>query len=105
MINSRPEVGPGSSSSSAAPTRTAPEGFWKAWLVLALLAALLHAGTLKELVRDWWNDRGHSYCFLVPVVAGDVAWRDRFRYKRIAWRRAASAWRYERCLNCQCLLR
>ena len=68
-------------------SRTAPHGHWEAWLLLlVLLTAVLYAGTLRELVRDWWNDPDYSHGFLVPLVAGYVAWRNRLRYKSIVLR-------------------
>lgn len=60
------------------------------WLWMALAGALLTASylpTIEALVRDWMYDDNVSHGFLVPMVAGYVAWQKRDALRSAAWRR------------------
>lgn len=46
--------------------------------------AVLYAGILAGLVRQWWEDPNLSHGFMVPFVSAYVLWNQRDRLKRVA---------------------
>ncbi|MHB8754245.1 MAG: exosortase A [Candidatus Acidiferrales bacterium] len=52
-------------------------------VLLSGLVLLLYAPVLKQLVLNWWQDPNYGYGFLVPVFAGYVLWKERFRLARL----------------------
>ncbi len=77
-----------------APVRTIP------WNLIAWFTALLIAGNfpiLKRLAEQWWNDGDMNHGFLVPLVAGYIAWQERekllaLEYKPNWWGIAVMVW-------------
>jgi len=50
------------------------------WVTMAWFLALLIAANfpiLKHLVEQWWNDDDMTHGFVVPLVAGYIAWQRR----------------------------
>jgi exosortase len=77
-----------------APVRSIP------WNAIAWFTALLIAGNvpiLTHLVQQWWNDGDMNHGFLVPLVAGYIAWQRReqllaLEYKPNWWGIAVMLW-------------
>lgn len=49
---------------------------------LAALVVLLYHSVLMGLILDWAQDPDFGFCFLVPVLAVFLVWRDRERVRR-----------------------
>jgi exosortase len=47
------------------------------WIVLVAAVAAVYAGIVQGMVLDWMQDDNYSHGFLVPVVAGYLAWTRR----------------------------
>jgi exosortase len=70
------------------------------WSVIAWFAVLLIAANfpiLRRLVQQWWSDEDMGHGFLVPLVAGYIAWQRReellsLEYKPAWWGIAIMAW-------------
>lgn len=77
-----------------APAREIP------WSVIAWFAVLLIAANfpiLRRLVQQWWSDEDMGHGFLVPLVAGYIAWQRReellsLEYKPAWWGIAIMGW-------------
>jgi len=64
-----------------------PAGVWRRALptaVLGLLVAALYALVLAGMARTWWTDKNASHGFLVPAIAGFLAWPKRGRVRAVA---------------------
>ena len=77
-----------------APAREIP------WSAIAWFAVLLIAANfpiLRRLVQQWWSDEDMGHGFLVPLVAGYIAWQRReellsLEYKPAWWGIAIMVW-------------
>lgn len=60
---------------------------WGVWIgIFSALLLILYGPVLKALVLDWWRDPNYGHGFLVPVFAGYVLWKERFRLARLTAR-------------------
>src|ERR1700689_4598294 len=70
------------------------------WPVIAWFTGLLMAANfpiLKRLVQQWWSDEDMGHGFLVPLVAGYIAWQRReelmaLEFKPAWWGVAIMVW-------------
>jgi exosortase len=85
---SKKEGGPQQTSVRAGQSRLRSAAVTPTWrtqlLILAVLALVLYAPIMKDLVSDWWNDPDYTHGFLVPVVVAFVLWAQRRRLAAVA---------------------
>lgn len=51
--------------------------------ITAVTALICYASTLRTMSILWWNDEDLGHCFVVPVVALWIIWRERERWLKV----------------------
>jgi EpsI family protein len=67
-----------------APSRHGSHWHARAALLLGVCSFLLYLPVIVGMAQEWWRNEAFSHGFLVPVIAGYLAWRRRAQVQAVA---------------------